>query len=128
MNKWIYSSISLNLVSLLSIVNFLLLKFYPFDSQIGDIIGFIYFFANFILFVFCIIGYIIEYILYKLQKNIAFQFPYNKIKYFKYLYYPIFLYGLLKLITTSIPYGIVWIKNPSYSPMDVFVKLVLFGI
>ena len=124
--KWINGSLTFNITSFLSLIALLLL-FYPFDPELGDIVGFYYFFYNFILLVILIVFFLIEIIFYKLNNNFAFCLPFYNLKYFKFLYYPLFYFGLYKMFIIALPFAITWIKHPSYSPMDVFVKLMLFG-
>ena len=100
MNKWIYSSISLNFsvfLSLLSIAFFLkpsIEIIFQGGSIAADFIGFEYLPMSFI---FCLsLGclYILEAILYLCLKKYAFSFPYARIKY-KFLYYLLFYIGIL---------------------------------
>ena len=99
MNKWIYSSVTLNFFSLVSLVIlFIYLK--PIirilsigGSAAGDCIGLGYFPLSIAFTIVLCICYIVEIILYILIKKYSFLFPYNKIK-FKFLYYILFYTGL----------------------------------
>ena len=99
MNKWIYSSISLNLFALLGIIYTTILQIIIMldPEEYGDILGYYWFCSGPICFCIMLLGYITEIIIYKKSPNKAFLFPYIKIKYkfLKIIYYLFFYYGLL---------------------------------
>ena len=100
MNKWIYSSISLNLFAFLGFIS-LLIFIKPIleiisigGSTLTDIIGFGYLPYSLIFFCLLCFFYLIEFIAYLLLKRYTFIFPYPQ-KNFKYVYYFIFYIGLI---------------------------------
>lgn len=100
MNKWIYSSISLNFCAFLSLLSmaFFLKPSLEIISQgsstAADFIGFQYLPISFIFSSTLGCLYILEVILYLCLKKYAFSFPYTKIKY-KFFYFLLFYIGIL---------------------------------
>ena len=99
MNKWIYSSVTLNLISLIGIIHTILFRIIMSlnPKAYGDPMGFYWIYANIICLIVLFVGYIIEIIIYRIKPNIVFCFPYIKIKsnLVKFFYFSIFYTGLL---------------------------------
>ncbi len=99
MNKWIYSSISLNLFAFLSFLS-IIWTWEPFWSVMldegtgrGGIIGFVFLPISFICACTLIGLYLIEILVFFLCKKYAFSFPYKQIRY-KIMYYFCFYIGI----------------------------------
>ncbi len=99
MNKWIYSSISLNLYSVFCIVYFsfytkTIFKFlFSWDISALCVLFIDYFIKCFNASTILIVCYILELILYKIFKKYAFSFSIDKMQKTK-IYYFIFYFGI----------------------------------
>ena len=100
MNKWIYSSVTLNIFSLFCLVYFLFFlkstaKILIFDGNSAlDFLGFGYFPQCFKVSCILLLCYVFELIIHFLFKKISFSFPIHKIQN-KKLYYIFFYCGFL---------------------------------
>ena len=99
MNKWIYSSVTLNFISLIGIIHTILFRIIMLlnPEAYGDPMGFYWIYANIICLIVLLLGYTVEIAIYRIKPNIVFCFPYIKIKsnFIKFFYFLIFYTGLL---------------------------------
>ena len=99
MNKWIYSSVTLNICALLGLIHTITFQIITTSNPqaYGEVMGFYWFCANIICLVILLAGCLLEYFLYKKNPDNAFKFPYNKLqsKLLKIIYYIILYNGLV---------------------------------
>ncbi len=98
MNKWIYSSVSLNLFAFWGLFYTLvfLAVMHTDPQEYGDVIGFLWVKMNIICLFLLFCGYLLEVLIYRFCSQRSFSFPYKKIKslLLRIIYYILFYIGL----------------------------------